>query len=81
MLKTINLDSKKENTYIVKNTVKSMKCNENVIALNTGSEVEFVGTNGMLIKRYESLKNIKDVILTKKIAAIVLKDRIEIVNL
>ena len=81
LLKTINLDSKKENTYIVKNTVKSMKCSENVIALNTGSDVEFVGTNGMLIKRYESLKNIKDVILTKKIAAIVLKDRIEIVNL
>lgn len=81
LLKIINLDSKKENTYIVKNTVKSMMCSENVIALNTGSDVEFVGTNGMLIKRYESLKNIKDVILTKKIAAIVLKDRIEIVNL
>ena len=81
LLKIINLESKKENTYIVKNTVKSMKCNENVIALNTGSDVEFVSTNGMLIKRYESLKNIKEVILTKKIAAIILKGRIEIVNL
>ena len=81
LLKIVNVENKKENTYLVKNTIKTMKCNENVIALNTGTEVEFVGTNGMLIKKYTSSKNIKDIILTKKIAVIIFKGKIEILSL
>lgn len=81
ILKIVNVDTKKENTYLEKNTIKSMSCTENVIALNSGTEVEFIRTNGILIKKYSSVKNIKNIILTDKIAAIIYKDSIEIVSL
>lgn len=81
ILKIVNVESKKENTYLVKNAVKSLACTDDIIALNTGTEVEFVRTNGFLIKKYTSLKNIKNVILTNKIAAIISKDTIEIVTI
>lgn len=81
LLKIVNVENKKENTYLVNNTVKDMKCYGDVIALNTGVGIEFVGTNGFLIKKYTSLKNIKDIILTKNIAAIVYKGSVEIVTL
>ena len=58
-----------------------MYTNGNIIGVNIGTEMYFIGTNGMLIKKYTSNQEITNVMITKGLAIIIYKDRIEIVNL
>ena len=60
---------------------KDVKTYENVIAINLGTEVDFVGSNGWLVKKYTSSRNIKDVIICGNLAGIIYKDKIELINL
>ena len=76
-----NVENKKANTYYFQETAKSMECNENTIAINFGNKIEFINTSGKLIKKYSSLKNVKDIVVGKKLAAICYKDKIEIINI
>lgn len=76
-----NVQTQKESIYTTKNVVKSMKNYSEHIALNYGSEVEFINNNGWLMKKYVASQEIKDIVLSDKIAGIVLKDKIEIINL
>ncbi len=71
----------RENVYTVKNTVKDIYTKADNIAINIGSEVHFINTNGWLIKRYISTQEVKDIVIADKIAGIVYKNKIEIVNL
>lgn len=77
----INDNNQKINTYYFKDTIKSMVCFDDNVALNFGSQIEFVNTKGNLIKKYTSLKNIKEIQLTSKIATIIFKNNIEIISL
>ena len=45
---------------------KSISTYENIIAINFGTEVHFVDTNGWVIKKYTSTRNIKDVVISRK---------------
>lgn len=76
-----NSQTKKENIYTLKNTIKSIYTNSNKIALNIGTEVHFINTNGWLIRKYVSSQEIKDIVISDQISGIVYKDKIEIVNL
>ena len=67
--------------YNLKDSAKSICTSRNVIAVNVGNEIDFIDRSGILIKKYTSLKNVKDVIVGENIAGIVYKDRVEIVNL
>ena len=58
-----------------------MYCSGSKIALNLGSEIHFVDTNGWLIKKYTSNQEITNVMITNNIAIIIYKDRIEVINL
>lgn len=80
-LKLVNVENQKENTYIINNTIKSIYCNKNIVAANTGNEVEFINTNGWLTKKFTSIQNIKDISLGEHTAAIIYKNRIEILSL
>ena len=53
----------------------------NVIGINIGTEIYFIKTNGMLIKKYTSNQEITNVMITNNIAIIIYKDRIEVINL
>lgn len=66
------------NTSILPKEIKTYK---NIIALNLGTEIHFIHTNGWLIKKYTSTKDIKDVVICENMAGIVYKDKIELVNL
>ena len=68
-------------TYTVESAVNSLKSKSNVIAINLGTEIHFIDTNGWLIKKYNSSMEAKDILLGDNIAAIVFSDKIEIVNL
>lgn len=80
-LKIINTSSAKESTYRFYGVTKELYCSESKIALNLGSEVHFVATNGWLIKKYSSNQEIRKIVLSDNIAGIVYRNKIEIVKL
>ena len=70
-----------ETFYILNSSVpKKVITNENIIAMNFGTEVKIINTSGWLLKEYESSKQIKDIVLGNSILGIIYKDRIEIIN-
>lgn len=76
-----NVSSEKTSVYNIDGVATNLKAVGNVIAVNLGTEVDFISTNAWLIKRYNSSTEIKDIILGESIAGIVYSDKIEIVNL
>lgn len=80
-VKIISPDNKKEESYLLKSMPKSLYCNNDIIAINRGNEIEFINHNAWLLKSFSSKQSFKDVVLGDKIAGVVYKDRIEIINL
>ena len=67
--------------YVVNAVVKEVYTYGNMIALNLGTEVEFINTEGWLVKRYIANQEITNVVVSDNIAGIIYRDRIEIINL
>ena len=80
-IEIINTNNKGESLYFLDGVVKGLYAFDSKIALNLGTEVQFIGTNGWLIKKYTSNQEIKDVIMCNEFAGIVYRNRIEIVKL
>lgn len=77
----INSDNKSTALYTAEAVTKEIYTSNNIIALNLGSEVEFINTSGWLVKRYIAEQEITNIILSNSIAGIVYRDKIEIINL
>lgn len=77
----INSDNKNIYDYTAESVAKSIYTADNVLAMNLGSEVEFINTNGWLMKRYLAEQEITEIVLSNTIAGIVYRDKIEILNL
>ena len=77
----INTSSKKVNLYTLDSVVKEVYTYDNVVALNLGSEVHFIGTNGWLIKKYTSSQEVRNIVINSNFAGIVYRDKIEIIEL
>lgn len=73
--------TEKENIYTADGTAKDIKTHAGNIALNLGSQVDFINTNGWLIKKYVSEREVKDIVIAESIAGIVYKDKVEIANI
>lgn len=80
IVKIMNSTSQKESIYKFEGVIKELYCNNNKIALNLGSEVHFIDTNGWLIKKYTSGKEIRKIVMTDDIAGIVYRNKIEIIK-
>ena len=80
-LNIVNSSNNQTYKYNFDEIAKEMYTNGNVIGINIGTEIYFVSTNGMLIKKYTSNQEITNVMITNDIAIIIYKDRIEIINL
>ena len=78
-IKNINTD--KQNSYLLSGIPKSVYANGSAIAINIGTEVHFIDTNGWLLKKYTSSQEVKEIVLGSSIAGIIYKDKIEFVNL
>ena len=76
-----NIDTKEVKQYTVDSVVKEIYTKDNVVALTLGTEIEFVSTNGWLIKRYIANQEITNVTVANNIAGIIYRDKIEIINL
>ena len=77
----LNSQNNSKNVYEFKGTIKSIYSNEQRIAINTGSEIHFIGLNGWLIKKYDSYNEINNIILGDSVAGIIYKDKIKIVEI
>lgn len=76
-----NTQNSSVSKYEFKGSIKSLYTYGEKIAINTGSEVHFIGLNGWLIKKYDSYSEINNIILGDNIAGIIYKDRIEIIEI
>lgn len=81
MINIVNVDSKETQNYIVETSVKEMYTRGDIIALNLGTEVEFINTGGWLVKRYRANQEVSNVTVSDNIAGIIYRDKVEIINL
>ena len=77
----IDSDNKSTSLYTAESVTKEIYTANNIIALNLGSEVEFINTSGWLVKKYIEEQEITSIVLSNSIAGIIYRDKIEIINL
>lgn len=77
----VNTDNKETKQYIVNYVAKEIYTNGSIIALNLGTEIEFINTGGWLVKRYIANQEITSIVVSESIAGIIYRDKIEIINL
>ncbi len=77
----LNTDNKGIKEYTANAVTKEIYTYGNTIALNLGTEIEFINTEGWLVKRYIAKQEITNIVVSDTIAGIIYRDRIEIVNL
>ena len=76
-----NVANGKTNIYTIDSVVKEVYGYDNHLAINLGSEVHFIGTNGWLKKKYNSSQEVRKIVMNSSFAGIVYRDKIEIVEL
>lgn len=77
----INSENKSTSLYTVPAVTKEIYTKNNIMALNLGSEVDFINTGGWLVKKYLAEQEVTNIVLSNSIAGIVYRDKIEIINL
>ncbi len=77
----INSENKSKSLYMAESVTKEIYTSSNAIALNLGSEVEFINTSGWLLKKYIAEQEITNIVLSDSVAGIIYRDKIEIINL
>ena len=77
----INVDNKQTKTYTAESVTKEIITYGNKIALNLGTEVEFISTDGWLIKRYVANQEITKIVMSDNMAGIIYRDKIEIIKI
>ena len=80
-VKLINTGTKKVNSYSIKSIAKGTSSAGDNIAINLGSEIYFINTKGWLKKHYIANEEIRNIIVSDRIAAIIFRDKIEILVL
>ncbi len=81
VLNIINTSNNQKSIYNFDEVVKEMYTYGNNIGVNVGTEIYFINTNGILIKKYISNQEITNVQISTDLAIIIYKDRVEIINL
>lgn len=77
----VNTDNKSTKEYTVNAVAKEIYTYGDIIALNLGTEIEFINTGGWLVKRYIANQEITNIVVSDSIAGIIYRDKIEIINL
>ncbi len=81
VLEILNVLNGKKNNSTIEGIARDIYCYNDIIAINLGTEVDFLNTTGWLVKRYNSSQEIRNIVIGRGIAGIVYIDKIEIVNL
>ena len=75
----INTENKSVVNYVAKAVTKDLYTFDNIVALNLGTEIEFINTGGWLVKRYKATQEITDVAISGNLAGIIYRDKVEII--
>lgn len=75
-----NVQNNNSSIYKLDGGTKSLYSYNEKIAVNTGSEIHFIGLNGWLLKKYKSTNEINTITLGDNIAGVVYKDKVEIIQ-
>lgn len=81
ILNIVNPSNNQIITYNLEENPKELYTFDNIIGVNTGTDIYFINTFGMLVKSYTSNQEISKVLLSNNLALIIYKDRIEIIEL
>ena len=81
VINIVNTENRNTKEYTVESVTKEIYTYGNMIALNLGTEVEFINTDGWLVKRYIANQEITNIVVSDSIAGIIYRDKIEIINL
>ena len=76
-----NTKNEQKSIYNLDEVAKEIYTNNNIIGINIGTEIYFINTNAMLVKKYTSNQEITNVMLSNELAILIYKDRIEIIDL
>lgn len=77
----MNIENHEIKQYTASSVTKELYTYGNIIAINLGTEVEFISTDGWLVKRYVANQEITNIVVSDSIAGIIYRDKIEIINL
>lgn len=81
LVKLINVESQESKEYIANSVAREIYTYGDIIAINLGTEVEFVNTGGWLVKRYLANQEITNIVVSNSLAGIIYRDKVEIINL
>jgi len=76
-----NILNNREKQYITGQVAKEVYTCKNIIALNFGTELHIINTNGWLVKKYISEKEINNIVISQNMIGIIQRDKINIINL
>lgn len=80
-MQIVNNNTKDTNIYSIENVPKSVLVQDNMIAINLGTNILFINNNGWLVKKYQSSQEIQKILLCNDVAGIVSKNKIELISL
>ena len=81
VLEMRNVNNDKTTVYTIEGTAKYVYSFNDIVAVNMGQEIEFVNTSGWLLKNYTSTQEVQDIVIGNKIAGIIYRDKVELINL
>lgn len=81
LVNLINVENQDKKEYIADSVTREIYTYGDIIALNLGTEVEFINTSGWLVKRYIANQEISNIVVSNNLAGIIYRDKIEIINL
>ena len=77
----VNTSDFQEKLYKMEYAAKDVYANNNIIAINIGTEIYFLDTNGWLKKKYTANQEITNVKFSDSLATIIYKDKVVIIDL
>ena len=80
-MEIIDSNNNSSNKIELENVPKAIKIQDNIVAINLGTNALFIRENGWVARKYESLHEIHDILICRNIAGIVTKNKIEIISL
>ena len=81
LVNIVNIENHEIKQYTASSVTKELYTYGNIIAINLGTEVEFISTDGWLVKRYVANQEFTNIVVSDSIAGIIYRDKIEIINL
>lgn len=80
-IKILNTGTQKTNNYSINSIAKGTVSSGDNIAINMGTEIYFISTKGWLKKKYEATEEVRNIVLSDRLAVIVFRDKVEILVL